>query len=209
MRNTAMNPVQRGKLAIAAAAIGVGLLSVTGCGFVNAQQTTHQYSASDGIKADLGPLQLRNILIVASGENEPGRVIGAVFNTSATDATLTVSGANGAQTEIPVKANGETFLTDTADAAILSTAGVIPGGLVPVTIRSGSDSATVNVPVLDGTLPEYAKYLPTTPTPTPDPPTQDPSTNPPATSTSSAAPATTEAEASASSSSSGGASAGG
>ena len=82
MRNTAMNPVQRGKLAIAAAAIGVGLLSVTGCGFVNAQQTTHQYSASDGIKADLGSLQLRNILIVASGEKEPGRVIGAVFNTS-------------------------------------------------------------------------------------------------------------------------------
>jgi hypothetical protein len=180
VRNTAMNPVQRGKLAIAAAAIGVGLLSVTGCGFVNAQQTTHQYSASDGIKADLGPLQLRNILIVASGENEPGRVIGAVFNQSSSDATLTVSGANGAQTEIPVKANGETFLNDTADAAILSTAGVIPGGLVPITIRSGSDSATVNVPVLDGTLPEYAKYLPTTPSPT---------ATPTSTSTSSEAPA--------------------
>ncbi|MCP1412571.1 hypothetical protein J3D46_001837 [Paenarthrobacter sp. A20] len=166
MRNTAMNPVQRGKLAIAAAAIGVGLLSVTGCGFVNAQQTTHQYSASDGIKADLGPLQLRNILIVASGENEPGRVIGAVFNQSSSDATLTMSGANGSQTEIPVKANSETYLNDTTDAAILSTAGVIPGGLTPITIRSGSDSATVNVPVVDGTLPEYAKYLPSTPTPT-------------------------------------------
>jgi hypothetical protein len=166
VRNTAMNPVQRGKLAIAAAAIGVGLLSVTGCGFVNAQQTTHQYSASDGIKADLGSLQLRNILIVASGENQPGRVIGAVFNTSSSDATLTMSGANGAQTEIPVKANSQTYLNDTTDAAILSTAGVIPGGLTPITIRSGSDSATVNVPVVDGTLPEYAKYLPSTPTPT-------------------------------------------
>lgn len=169
MRNTAMNPVQRGKLAIAAAAIGVGLLSVTGCGFVNAQQTTHQYAASDGIKADLGALQLRNILIVASGENEPGRVIGAVFNTSSSDATLTMSGANGAQTEIPVRANSEVFLNDSADAAILSTAGAIPGGLTPVTIRTGSDSATVNVPVLDGTLPEYAQYLPTTPSPTATP----------------------------------------
>ena len=170
MRNTAMNPVQRGKLAIAAAAIGVGLLSVTGCGFVNAQQTTHQYSASDGVKADLGKLQLRNMLIVASGENEPGRVIGAVFNQSSSDATLTISGANGAQTEIPVKANSETYLNDSADAAILSTAGVIPGGLTPITIRSGSDSATINVPVVDGTLPEYAKYLPSssaTPTATP------------------------------------------
>jgi hypothetical protein len=160
VRISAMNTVQRGKLAIAAAAIGVGLLSVTGCGFVNAQQTSHQYSASDGVRADLGKLQLRNILIVASGEKEPGRVIGAVFNQSNSDATLTLSGANGAQTEIPVKAMSETYLNDTADAAILSTAGVIPGGLTPVTIRSGSDSATINVPVVNGTLPEYAKYLP-------------------------------------------------
>ncbi|MGP0224943.1 MULTISPECIES: hypothetical protein [unclassified Paenarthrobacter] len=164
-----MNTVQRGKLAIAAAAIGVGLLSVTGCGFVNAQQTNHQYSASDGIKADLGQLQLRNILIVASGENEPGRVIGAVFNNGSSDATLTINGANGAQTEIPVKANSETYLNTGADAAILSTAGTIPGGLTPVTIRSGSDSATVNVPVVDGTLPEYQEYLPTTPSPTATP----------------------------------------
>ncbi|MFE4194599.1 hypothetical protein ACFRJ9_01945 [Paenarthrobacter sp. NPDC056912] len=155
-----MNPVQRGKLAIAAAAIGVGLLSVTGCGFVNAQQTTHQYSASDGIKADLGQLQLRNMLIVASGEKEPGRVIGAVFNKSSSDATLTISGADGAQTEIPVKANSETYLNDAADPAILSTAGTAPGGLAPVTIRSGSDSAQISIPVVDGTLPEYRKYLP-------------------------------------------------
>jgi len=160
VRISAMNTVQRGKLAIAAAAIGVGLLSVTGCGFVNAQQTSHQYSASDGVRADLGKLQLRNMLIVSSGEKAPGRVIGAVFNQSNSDATLTLSGANGAQTEIPVKAMSETYLNDTADAAVLSTAGVRPGGLTPVTIRSGSDSATINIPVVDGTLPEYAKYLP-------------------------------------------------
>src|SRR3954471_9510251 len=114
-----MNPVQRGKLAIAAAAIGVGLLSVTGCGFVNAQQTSHQYSASDGIRADLGQLQLRNMLIVASGENQPGRVIGEVCNKSNSDASLTTSGANGAQPEIPVKENSETYLNSGSDAAVL------------------------------------------------------------------------------------------
>ena len=161
MRIPAMNTVQRGKLAMAAAAIGVGVLSVTGCGFVNAQQTSHQYSASDGVRADLGKLQLRNILIVSNGQNQPGRVIGAVFNQGTTDATLTISGANGSQTEIPVKAGSETYLNDQSDAAVLSSAGTIPGGLTPVTIRSGSDSSTVNVPVVDGTLPEYQKYLPT------------------------------------------------
>ena len=37
---TAMNRGQRGKLAMATAALGIGLLSVTGCGYINPQQTT-------------------------------------------------------------------------------------------------------------------------------------------------------------------------
>ena len=76
MRSTAMNRAQRGKLALTAAALGASLLTA-GCGYITPQQTSHQYSASDGIRADLGPLQLRNMLIVSSGENEPGRLIGA------------------------------------------------------------------------------------------------------------------------------------
>ena len=45
VRFTAMNRGQRGKLAMATAALGIGLLSLTGCGYINAQQTTEQYSA--------------------------------------------------------------------------------------------------------------------------------------------------------------------
>ena len=98
MRFTAMNRAQRGKLAMAAAALGLGLLTVTGCGYINPQQTSDQYSASDGIRADLGPLQLRNILIVSAGEDKPGRLIGAVYNSSSQDVKLTVNGAEGSQT---------------------------------------------------------------------------------------------------------------
>lgn len=167
MRITAMNRVQRGKLAMAAAAIGIGLLSVTGCGYINAQQTSHQYAASDGVREDLGSLQLRNMLIVSTGANKPGRVIGAVFNTSSSDATLTINGASGSQTSIPVKAKSQTYLNETTDAAILSTSGGNPGSLVSVTIKTGSDSRTVQFPVLDGSLKEYEKYIPATATPSP------------------------------------------
>ena len=69
MRFTAMNRGQRGKLAMATAALGIGLLSVTGCGYINPQQTSEQYAASDGTRTDVGPLQLRNMLIVSTGEN--------------------------------------------------------------------------------------------------------------------------------------------
>jgi hypothetical protein len=156
-----MNRVQRGKLAMAAAAISIGLLSVTGCGYINPQQTNQQYSPSDGVRADLGSLQLRNMLIISTDANKPGRVIGAVFNTSSSDATLTISGAGGSQATIPVKANSETYLNDTTAAVTLSTTGGAPGSVVPVTIKTGSDSSTVQFPVLDASLKEYAKYVPT------------------------------------------------
>ncbi|MFH5879970.1 hypothetical protein [Arthrobacter sp. NA-172] len=162
-----MNRVQRGKLAMTAAAVGIGLLSVAGCGYINPQQTNQQYAPSDGVREDLGSLQLRNMLIVSTDANKPGRVVGAVFNTSSTDATLTISGAGGSQATIPVKAKSETYLTDTTEAVILSTTGGQPGSMAPVTIKAGSDSRMVQFPVLDGSLKEYAKYIPATATPSP------------------------------------------
>ena len=162
MRSTAMNRAQRGKLALTAAALGASLLTA-GCGYITPQQTSHQYSASDGIRADLGPLQLRNILIVSKGENEPGRLIGAVYNSSSKDVKLTVNGAKGSQTEVPVKANGYTLLNQDSDAAVLSTTGGKPGSLVELKVsENGTNvSNTVKVPVLDATLKEYKDYVPT------------------------------------------------
>ncbi|WP_028265980.1 hypothetical protein [Arthrobacter sp. MA-N2] len=156
-----MNRVQRGKLAMASAAVAIGLLSVTGCAYINPQQTNQQYSPSDGVREDLGSLQLRNMLIISTDANKPGRVIGAVFNTSSSDATLTLSGAGGSQATIPVKAKSETYLNETTDAVILSTSGGNPGSMASITITNGSDSRTVQFPVLDASLKEYQQYLPT------------------------------------------------
>jgi len=173
VRFTAMNRGQRGKLAMAAAALSVGLLAVTGCGYVNAQQTSEQYAASDGTRTDVGPLQLRNMLIVSTGENEPGRLIGAVYNSSSKDVKVTLKGAEGSQTEVSVKQNSYTLLNDSTDAATLSTTGGKPGSLVDVQVTE--DGTNVNksfkVPVVDATLKEYEKYLPagSTPTGTPTP----------------------------------------
>jgi hypothetical protein len=147
---------------MATAAIGVSLLSVTGCGYINPQQTAEQYSASDGIRADVGPLQIRNLMIVSTGEDKPGRVIGAVYNSSSNDVKLTLNGAAGSQTEISVAKNSYTLLNETTDPAILSTTGGIPGSLVAVKFKeSGTGQDTeAKVPVLDATLPEYQEYLP-------------------------------------------------
>jgi len=181
VRFTAMNRGQRGKLAMATAALGIGLLSVTGCGYINPQQTSEQYSASDGTHADLGPLQLRNMMIISEGEDKPGRVIGAVYNSSSSDVTLTIGGAGSSQTEIPVKKNSYALLNDSSDEVTLSSTGGKPGSLVEVSIRENgtNQNATFKVPVLDATIVDYKQYLPSsaptggtetaTPTSTPSP----------------------------------------
>jgi len=157
-----MNRGQSGKMAMAAAALSIGLLGLTGCGYVNAQQTSHQYASSDGVRADVGPVQLRNMLIVSAGEKEPGRVIGAVYNSSSKDVKVTLKGVEGAQTEVPVKKNSYTLLNQSADAAILSISGGKPGSLVDIQVTEDGTNVnkTVKVPVVDGTLKEYAAYLP-------------------------------------------------
>jgi hypothetical protein len=182
---------RRGKLAIATAALGIGLLSVTGCGYINPQQTSEQYSASDGTRTDLGPLQLRNMMIVSDGQDKPGRVLGAVYNTSSKDAKLTINGANGSQTQVPVKKNSYTLLNDSSDSAVLSSTGGKPGSVVEVTIREDATNtdAKFKMPVVDGTIVDYKQYLPT-PEPTSSG-TASGTATPGATSSTTAAPSST------------------
>jgi hypothetical protein len=66
--------------------------------------------------------------------------------------------------------NSSTLLNESTDPVLLSTAGGIPGSLVDITVTEDGTNTTqtIKVPVLDGTLPEYAPYLPGgRPTPTP------------------------------------------
>jgi hypothetical protein len=136
---------------------------VTGCGYINPQQTSEQYSASDGTRTDLGPLKLRNMMIISDGEDKPGRVMGAVYNDSSRDAQLTISGAGGAQTQISVKKNSYVLLNkDSADEAVLSSTGAKPGALAELSIRENgtNQSAKFKVPVLDATIVDYKKYIP-------------------------------------------------
>jgi len=167
VRSTAPQTVKPGKRALAAAALGLGLLAATtACSATSAQQTTHQYAASDGVNAQFGDIKVRNAMIVSDGEKNPGRLLGSIFNGSAQDVTVTVNGAQGSQTQVRVKANNEVSLNESSDAAILSTSGGAPGSLVSLEFSGEGKTASVKVPVLDGTIKEYKPYLPT-PTGTP------------------------------------------
>lgn len=153
------------------AAIGIGAMAFTGCSAINEQSTTRVYSASDGVRLDLGQLELRNVLIVSEAADAPGRVAGTFYNQSDSDITLTISGAAGSQTEIVVKPGTPTVLGTTGDEHILNTVASAPGALESVELRlsgASSETASLNVPVMDGTLQEYKNLIPTI-APSPEP----------------------------------------
>ncbi|WP_145962028.1 hypothetical protein [Renibacterium salmoninarum] len=149
----------------AVAILGATLLGASACGYIAPQQTTHVYSPSDGIQLNIGNVEFRDILIVTSGSTDkPGRVLGAVFNTSNAPIEVTFRGADGAQTQVTVKPNEPYYLNESTEASILSAVSEPAGGLETVTVSQngskGPASEDAKVPVLDGTLKEYVKYIP-------------------------------------------------
>lgn len=142
------------------AASAVVLLGSTGCSAINAQATTKEYAASDGIGSDVGPVKLRNFLILSNGEDEPGRLVGTAVNVSDSPVRLTVAGSEG-EARVTVPAKGEIRFEEQDEAAVqLPRTGAIPGSLSEVRVLVNTQEATVHVPVLDGSLEEYRELVP-------------------------------------------------
>jgi hypothetical protein len=159
--NRVLNRVQR---VVVVAALGAGMMAVSGCTYTNPQATTQISNVADGVNASLGSLELRNMLVISAGQNQEGRVIGAVANASDKDIQLTITGAAGSRTQFSIPSHGSYTLDESTDAAILSKVSEIPGSLEPLKFsqdgQAGPQSADLGVPVFDGTLPEYAAYVP-------------------------------------------------
>lgn len=158
MRFTAISRKRRAALATIAA---VAMLSVTGCGYVTKQATTIEYAASDGVNGEVGPLELRNMLVIAEDADEPGRITGAVYNNSDEEVQLTMAGPDGGQARLTVPANGEYFIDNDAPPEIIEPAGAKPGALSLVTFETSGASEDLTVPVVDDTFPRYATLMPT------------------------------------------------
>ncbi|HET7414561.1 MAG TPA: hypothetical protein VFI97_02550 [Arthrobacter sp.] len=159
MRFTATSRTRRAALATTIAAVAT--LSVTGCGYVTKQATTIEYAASDGVNGQVGPLELRNMLVIAEDADQPGRISGAVYNNSNQKVKLTMEGPDGGKAQLTVPAKGEYFIDNDAPPEIIEPAGAKPGALSLVTFETSGASEDLTLPVLDDTFPRYATMMPT------------------------------------------------
>lgn len=152
-------PKNRAQRAVAASALLV-VLPLSGCNLTAEQSTTTQYAASDGIVEDLGPVLLRNILVVGSDDEAAGRLVGTVFNTSDDPVDLSIR-AGDVTTSVTIQGQGQIkFEDETEDDATLEGLEENPGSLIAMDFEVDGEQATFSVPVLDGTLEEYREFVP-------------------------------------------------
>lgn len=148
-------------------ALTVCLLTATGCGASEEQSPrfegdpdVYRYSAGDGVNIEgVGPLAVRNVLVVANEEGTEGNLVAAIVNESDADQVLTieVGEVSSPQLTIDVPA-GETISygesDSLADAPLIENLGAIPGSTVAMTFQAGdADPVTEQVPVLGDCLP--------------------------------------------------------
>jgi hypothetical protein len=145
------------------AALVLAGVALTGCAVLSPITTQEEYAASDGLMVELGPVQGLNLLVVTSAAGEPGVLIGSLSNTSPTEdvAVEVILGDSGVVTiEIPAASVVQLGVLGENQVAVVGTSAQAPGGIDNVrfsTAQTGSLSSPV--PVVDGTLPEYASTL--------------------------------------------------
>lgn len=148
----------RGRRRVLAAATLASAAVLAGCGIAPSEIVS--YAPSDGVDLTLGSLKATNLLVLTAAENDPGTLLGALTNTG--DQAMSVSiGLPDAPTTVPVAAHSTTLLGPDHRTVDLTSVPAAPGALVELSVASDvAGSATLQVPVLDGTLPAYATLVP-------------------------------------------------
>lgn len=159
----------RVRIAASAAVLAAAAIGATGCSAINQQATTLHYDASDGVSVgDRAGLVANNLLLVTNGDKAPARFIGDLSNNSSSSQEFSIDfdGQKVSTTvdaKSSVKLQNDSFAKDftingTDDGEYMVTN---PGRDIQVKVTTG-DSGTkeLKIPVVNGTLKEYAKYVP-------------------------------------------------
>jgi hypothetical protein len=152
----------------ASAALAMGLaLGASGCSMITYQATTERYDPSDGVSANVGDLDLRNVLVI-SDDGDDGNLIMTVVNTGDDDIELGVE-YGGRQTQTVDIEAGTTVAfgvddvegIDVLEPVLLEGIDADPGSLLPIYFQYGDvEGIEIQVPVLDSRLPEYSDLAP-------------------------------------------------
>lgn len=144
-----------------AAALATAAL-LAGCSATNPITTSFDYDPSDGVSQRLGDVRVGNLLVLTAEEGGPGTFVGFVANGGGQPASVVIAVGGEQSDEIEVPAGQTVLIGPEGDQTVeVGAVPAAPGSKIEVTVTTDvSGAATVQVPVLDGTFPEYADLVP-------------------------------------------------
>lgn len=152
----------------ASAALSVAvLLLFTGCDLFAPQDTLHIEETSDGVSGTVGDVYVANaVLLTAADGDGPAGLVASLVNQGASSREVSIHTTAGSDS-VSLEPSGVVQL-GVPDGETVEFEGLAakPGALTDVTFENGDETLTLQVPVLDGALPQYQHLVPTT-TPTP------------------------------------------
>jgi len=140
------------------------LLVTTGCSLSSQVESKMITAVSDGSLANIGHVKLRNIIYLSTG-NGAGKLIGTAINDGPKDVQLEIQFVDFdmyAKTPPVVIPAGQklSWGSDPSVPALELTQLGIPGQNITIWVSiDGATGMPVTVPVLDGTLEQYAPYF--------------------------------------------------
>jgi hypothetical protein len=135
-------------------------LTLSACQTQSPVQTDQPYQPADGVAVDLGPVQLRDLVVVSAGKDKPGVLSASVSNTSGDAQRLAFALPQGQPVYAETKAYSEEPLSDGSQVQLPSVP-VNPGDVITLTVQSpAAPAAVVVVPVLPASG-YYATMAPT------------------------------------------------
>lgn len=137
--------------------VTLALTAVVGLSACSSPAEETMAAIATGVDAEIGAIEVRSLLLVASAEGEPARFLGTLVNSGDEAADVVLMDDDDTVT-VPVPAGGQATF-DTSET-IIATADDRPGSRVPVTVQVTGEGEELSVPIVDGTLEQYEPYVP-------------------------------------------------
>lgn len=155
---------------LTAASLAGALLALSGCQAMSPIRTDVPFQPADGVAVDLGDVQIRDLVVIASARGEVGTLSGLVVNkgtepVTITFATGTADGSGpAAQANIPAGEAARLSGVEGTTPVTLPSIDAAPGDMIKMIISTPAAGASeVSVPV----LPPTGHYTSITPPPVP------------------------------------------
>ena len=138
------------------------VLTTTGCNFTSPVASFNYYAPSDGSQADIGRLKARNLIYFTDNQGHTG-FYGAFANSGSTAITFAIKFKNaaGASQYREFSVGGYKVLNFGYQGTKPLKIDLVgkPGDMVNIVVYSETDESSINVPIMDATLPQYTDLV--------------------------------------------------